>query len=76
MCYNLIDANCASSYNIYNMMHPNDLTLLDFKTIASPDFIGRYISRSRAPPDWKIGSKRKYQQQFEQGNLLPHLPEF
>ena len=28
-------------------MHPNDFTLLDFKTIVSICLIGRYTSRSR-----------------------------
>ena len=58
------------------MKHANDLTLLDFETIVSTYLTGRYTSRNRAPPDAKKGSKRKYQYQFEQGNLLPHLPGF
>ena len=70
------DAACANSYIVYNMMHPNDLTLLSFKTIVSTYLIGRYTSQSRAPLDGKTDSKRKYQYQFEQGNLPPHLPEF
>ena len=28
------------------------------------------------PPDGKTNSKRKYQYQFKQDNLPPHLPEF
>ena len=35
------DIVCANSYIVYNMMHPNDLTLLNFKTIASTYLIGR-----------------------------------
>ena len=57
-------------------MHPNDFPLLDFKTIVSTYLFGRYTSRSRAPPDGKTSSKRKYQYQFEQASLPPHLPEF
>ena len=67
---------CDNSYIVYNMMHPNYLTLFDFKTIVSTFLIGWYASQSRAPPDGRTGSKRKYQYQFEQGNLLPHLPKF
>ena len=48
--FNLMDATCASSYIVYNIMHPNDLTLLNLKTIVSNYLIGRYRSRSRAPP--------------------------
>ena len=58
------------------MMHPNDLTLLDFETIVSTYLTGRYTSRNRAPLDAKKGSKRNYQYQFEQGNLPAHLPGF
>ena len=74
--FDLIDFVCANSYIVYNMMHPNDLALLNFKTIVSTYLIGRYTSQSRAPPYGKTDSKRKYQYQFEQGNLPPHLTEF
>ena len=57
-------------------MHPNDFTLLDFKTIVSTNLIGRYTSQSRAPPDGKTGFKVKYWYQFEQGNLPQDLVEF
>ena len=70
---NLVDEVCANSYIVYSMMHPNDLTLLDFKAIVSTYLTGRCTGRSRAPPDGKTGSKRKYQYQFEQGNLTPHF---
>ena len=33
--FNLVDVACAYSYIAYNMMHPNDFPLLDFKTIVS-----------------------------------------
>ena len=54
-----MEVACANSHIVYNMIHPNDLTLLDFKTIVLTYLIGRYTSRSRAPPDGKIGSKKK-----------------
>ena len=71
-----MDVGCANNYIVYNMIHANDLTLFNFKTIVSTYLIGRYTSRSIAPPDGKTGSKRMYQYQFEQGNLPSHLPEF
>ena len=55
--FKLIDVACANSYIAYNLMHPNDLTLLEFKIIVSTFFIGRYTGRSKAPPDAKTGSK-------------------
>ena len=74
--FDLIDVACANSYIVYNMIHPNDLTLLNFKTIVSKYLIGRYTSQDREPPDGKTSSKRKHQYHFEQGILPPHLPEF
>ena len=56
-------------------MHPNNLTLLDFKTIVSTYLAGKCTDRSTAPPETKTGSKRKYQNQFKQNNLPPHLPK-
>ena len=38
--FDLMDVACANSYIVYNMMHPNDITLLDFKTIFSTYLIG------------------------------------
>ena len=73
---NLLEVVCANSFVVSNMLHSNDLTLLDFKTIIATYLIGRYTSRSRAPPDGKTGSKRKYQYQFEPNHLPLHLPEF
>ena len=74
--FDLMDVACANSFVVYDMLHPNDLTLLDFKTIIATYLIGRYTSRSRAPPNGKTGSKRKYQYQFEPNHLPLHLPEF
>ena len=39
--FDLMDVACAKSYIVYNMMHPNDLTLLDFKTTLSTYLIRR-----------------------------------
>ena len=74
--FDLMNIACANSFVVYNMLHPNNLTLLDFKTITATYLIGRYTSWSRAPPDGKTGSKRKYQYQFEPNHLPLHLPEF
>ena len=42
--FDLMDVACAYSFVVYNMLHPNDLTLLDFKIINSTYLIGRYTS--------------------------------
>ena len=73
--FDLMDVAYANSYIVYNMMHSNDLTLIHCKTVVSTYLIGRYTHGSRASPDGKTGSKRKYQYQFERGNQPPHLSE-
>ena len=70
--FDLMDIAYANSFVVYNMLYPNDLTLLDFKTIIATYLIGRYTSRSRAPSYGKTGSKRKYQCQFEPNHLPLH----
>lgn len=74
--FDLMDVACANSFIAYNMLYPNEMTLLDYKIIIATHLIGKYTSRSRAPPDGKTGSKRKFQYQFQQENLPLHLPEF
>ena len=71
-----MDVACVNTFTVYNMMHQNDLTLLDYKTIVPTHLIGRYTSCSRAPPEHKTESKRKYQYHFEPSNLPSYLPEF
>ena len=41
---NLLGVACANSFVVYNILHYNDLTLLDFKTIIATYLIGRYTS--------------------------------
>ena len=53
----LMEVVCVNAFIVYNMMHQNELTLLDYKTIVSAHLIGRYTSRSRATPEQKAGSK-------------------
>ena len=43
--FDLMDVACANSFVVYNMLHPNDLTLLDFKTIIATYLLGRYANR-------------------------------
>ena len=57
--FDLMNIACANSFVVFNMLHLNDLTLLDFKIIIATYLIGRYTSRSRFPPEGKTGSKRK-----------------
>ena len=56
--FDLMDVAYANSYIVYNMMHPNDLTLIHCKTVVSTYLIGRDTHGSRESPDGKTGSKR------------------
>ena len=67
---------CVNPFIVYNIMYQNDLTRLDYQSFASTHLIGRYKSRSRAPAEQKVGSKRKHQYHFQPNNLPSHLPEF
>ena len=74
--FDFMGVACVNAFTIYNMMHQNDLSLLDYKIIVSTHLIGRYTSRSRIPLEQKPGSKRKHQYHFEPNNLPSHLPKF
>ena len=50
----LMDDACASSYIAYNKLHPDDLTLLNFKIAVATHMIGPYTSRKKAVPDNNI----------------------
>ena len=71
-----MDVACVNAFIVYNMVHQKDIILLDYKTVVLTLLIGRYTSRSRAPPEQKDRSKRKYQYHFEPKNMPFHLPEF
>ena len=63
--FDLMDVACASSYIAYNMLHPDDLALLNFKIAVVTHLIGPYTSRKRDAPDNNIRSKRAYRDKHE-----------
>ena len=63
--FELMDVTYDNSYIVYNMMHLNYITLLDFKTFVLTYLTERYASRWRASTNGKTGFKRRYQYQFE-----------
>ena len=71
-----MDVACANSYIAYNMLHPDDITLLNFKIAIATHLIGPYTNRSRCHPENKAGTKRKYRYQFQPDDIPTHLPEF
>ena len=48
--FDLMDIACANSYLIYNMKHPNKLSLLDYKIVVAKKVIQYHQSRNRAVP--------------------------
>ena len=71
--FDLMDITCVSSYLIFNMKHPNKLSLLDYKIAVSKNLIQyrqglkRVVSMSRP-------FKRKKQRELID-NHEGHLPD-
>ena len=58
--FDLMDIACVNSYLIYNMKHPNKLSLLDYKIVVAKNLIQYHQSRERAVP-MSRSCKRKNQ---------------
>ena len=72
--FDLMDIACVSSYLIYNMKHPNKLSLFDYKIIVSKNLIQYHQDRKRVVPMPKP-SKRKNQPEMID-NHGGHLPDY
>ena len=48
--FDLMDIACVNSYLIYNMKHPNKLSLLNYKVIVAKNLIQYHQRRKRAVP--------------------------
>ena len=72
------DVNCCKWMDniAYNMLHPDDLTFLNFQIAVATHMIGPYTSRKRAAPDNNIGSKSAYRYKHGPTEVPNHLPEF
>ena len=57
--FDLMDVACVNAFIVYNTIHQNDLTLLDYKTIVPTHLIGLYTSRSRSTNRTKNRIKEK-----------------
>ena len=58
--FDLMDITCVNSCLIYNMKHPNKLSLLAYKTVVAKNLIQYHQDRKRAVPMWRP-SERKNQ---------------
>ena len=61
----LMDVGCANSCIAHDILHLNDLTLLNFKIAVATHMIRPYTSTKRTVPDNNIGSKRAYRFKHE-----------
>ena len=58
--FDLMDIACVNSYLIYNMKHPNKLSLLDYKIVVTKNLIQYHQDWKRAVPMSRL-SKRENQ---------------
>ena len=72
--FDLMDVICVNSYLIYNMKHPNKLSLLDYKIVVAKNLIQYHQGRKRAVP-MSRPSKRKNQPESID-NHGGHLPDY
>ena len=72
--FDLMDIACVNSYLIYNMKHPNKLSLLDYKIVVKKNLIQHHQGRKRAVP-MSRPSKRKNQPESID-NHGGHLPDY
>ena len=72
--FDLMDGACINSYLIYNMRHPNKLSLLDYKIVVAKNLIQYHQGRKRIVP-MSRPSKRKNQPESID-NHGGHLPDY
>ena len=72
--FDLMGVAFANSYLIYNMKHPNKLSLFDYKIVGAKNLIQYYQDRKRAVPISRP-SKRKNQPESID-NHGGHLPDY
>ena len=56
--FDLMDVVCANSFIVYNLMHPNDLTMLDFKKVVSTYLTGIHKSK-KSTTRWENRFQKK-----------------
>ena len=72
--FDLMDITCVNSYLIYNMKHPNKLSLLYYKILVAKSQIQYHQGQKRAVP-MSRPSKRKNQPELID-NHGGHLPDY
>ena len=72
--FDLMDIACVNSYIIYNMKHPDKLSLLDYKIFVAKNLIQYHEDQKRSVPMSGL-SKRKNQPESID-NHGGHLPDY
>ena len=70
--FDLIDIACANSYLIYNMKHPNRLSLLDYKIVVAKNLIQYHQGQKRAVPMSRPSKTKNQPESID--NHGGHLP--
>ena len=70
--FDLMDIPCVNSYLIYNMKHPNKLSLLDYKTVVAKNLIQYHQDWKRAVPMSRPSKRKNHLESIDNhGGYLP-----
>ena len=72
--FDLMDIACVNSYLIYNMKHPNKLSLLDYKIIVAKNLIQYHQGWKRAVPMSRLCKRKNQPESID--NHGGHLPDY
>ena len=72
--FDLMDIACVNSYLIYNMKHPNKLSLLDYKIIVAKNLIQYHQGWKRAVPMSRPCKRKNQPESID--NHGRHLPDY
>ena len=72
--FDLMDITCVNSYLIYNMKHPNKLSLLYYKTVVAKNLIKYHQGRKRAVPMSRPSKRNNQPESID--NQGGHLPDY
>ena len=72
--FDLLDVAMVNSFVVYDKLHPNELSFLDFKSIVSQRLIGSFTPRIRAFPCARPTKRRTVQ--LVSNESQSHFPEY
>ena len=72
--FDLMDIAFVNSYFIYNMKHPNKLSLLDYKIVVAKNLVQYHQGRKRAVPMSRPSKKKNQPESID--NHGGHLPDY